>query len=115
MSFAIALAALLAAPTTMPPPPPGLQFGFFRMVAFRQRAKELGCGAGDLDAEFEAIRKKLAKRYGKKPFSMPKVPYSGPGECAVVVPVYHVNLADFRRQAEAALAAPAPSTPTQGE
>jgi hypothetical protein len=114
VSVALAL-ALLAAPVAAPAPPPGLMFGFFRMVVFRDRARELGCGARDLDAGFEAIRKRLAKRYGKKAFSPPKHPSGGPGDCGAMVSVYRVNLADFRRQADAALATPAPSMPTQGD
>jgi hypothetical protein len=114
VSVALAL-ALSAAPVAAQEPPPGLMFGFFRMVVFRDRARELGCGAGDLDAEFEAIRKRLAKRYGKKAFAPPKHPSGGPGDCFVAVSVYRVNLGDFRRQAEAALATPAPSPSTQGE
>jgi hypothetical protein len=105
MSLVLAL-AMLAGPAALPPPPPGLQFGFFRMVAFRDRAKELRCPAGQLDQEFESLRKRLAKKYGKKAFANPKHPPSGPGDCFVVLSVYRVNLADFRREAEKALAAP---------
>jgi hypothetical protein len=92
----------------MPEPPPGLLFGYYRMFAFQQRAKELGCPAGALDGELEAIRKRLMHRYGKKPFSPPKPPPGPPGDCYSVLMVYRVNLADFRKQAEAALAAPLP-------
>lgn len=98
-----ALAMLLAQATTAEPPP-GLQFGFFRMAAFRQRARDLGCGSGTFDDELESLRKRLAKRYGKQAFAWPKIPNSGPGECQVAMSVYQVNLADFRREADAALA-----------
>jgi hypothetical protein len=109
--FALAMAAGQAAP----PPPPGLLFGFFRMAAFRQRAKELHCAAGDLDGQLEAIRGRLVRRYGKKAFAYPKIPSSGPGECYVAVSVYRVNLADFVREADAALNAPAPRASNAAE
>jgi len=101
----LVLAMLMLGGQAAVPPPPGLLFGFYRMVAFEQRAKELGCGAHDLDREFEAIRRQLARRYGKKPFSRPKIPPGGVGDCYSAVSVYRVNLADFRRDAAAALAA----------
>jgi hypothetical protein len=85
--------------------PPGLSFGFIRMAVFRQRARELGCRAGDLDGELEAIRKRLAARFGKKAFAYPKVPHSGPGDCFTALSIYRVNLGTFRREAEAALGA----------
>lgn len=90
---------LLAA---QPAPPPGLQFAFFRMAAFRQRVLESNCGA-DLDA-LEALHKRLAQRFGKQAFAWPKVPRSPPSDCRLVSSVYQVNLVDFRRDAEAALA-----------
>ena len=104
MSVAMAL-ALLAAPATAAAPPPGLVFGFHRMAAFRQRAKELGCGAIELDNQFEAVRKKLVRRYGKKAFALPKIPSGAPGDCYVATSVSRANLADFRKEAEAVLAA----------
>jgi hypothetical protein len=100
-----ALAALLAQAATAEAPP-GLQFGFFRMAAFRQRARDLGCSSGTLDDELDTLRKRLAARYGKQAFAWPKTAKSGPGECQVTMSVYQVNLADFRREAEAALAQP---------
>lgn len=104
MSLALAL-ALLAAPAALPPPPPpGLVFGFYRLVVFQKRAKQLRCGANELDHEFEVIRKKLVQRYGKKAFAPPEVPTGGFGDCGAAISVYRVNLADFRKEAEAALA-----------
>jgi hypothetical protein len=91
-----------------PAPPPGLQFGFYRMAAFQQRAKELRCNRGALDAEFEMLRKRLAERYGKQAFKLPKIPNSGPGDCGSAESVYRVNLADFRKEVEAVLSSPAP-------
>lgn len=98
--------ALLLAQASPTAAPPGLQFGFFRMAAFRQRAKDSGCERGALDAELDGLRERLFKVYGKA-FAWPKVPKSGPGDCRMVESVYRVNLADFRREAEAALAVPA--------
>ena len=75
------------------------------MAAFKSRAKQLGCGAGALDGELEAIRKQLAKRYGKEAFAWPKTPPSaGQGDCYVALMVYRTNLGDFKREADAALA-----------
>ncbi|HEX8580268.1 MAG TPA: hypothetical protein VF655_11840 [Allosphingosinicella sp.] len=108
MTLPLALLLIAAAPPAAAPPPPGLQFGYFRMLAFQQRARELHCGAGDLDSQFAAIRKKLVARYGKAVFGTPKMPKGGPGDCSVALSVYRVNLADFRKEADAALAA-APS------
>jgi hypothetical protein len=109
MSLLLALALAGSQIAAPPEPPPGLLFGFFRMVVFRDRAKELHCASGELDREFEGIRRQLARRYGKKAFTPPEHPPGGPGDCGVVLSVYRVNLADFRRDAEAALRAPAPS------
>ena len=106
MSLMLAI-AMLASPAASSEPPPGLLFGYYRIFAFQQRAKELGCAAGDLDREFQEIRRELIRRYGKKPFSPAKPPPGGPGDCHVAVSVYRVNLADFRREAAAALGAPA--------
>jgi hypothetical protein len=106
--MSLALAILMLAGRAPPPePPPGLLFGYYRMVVFQQRARELHCGAGDLDRALEDIRSRLNKRFGKKAFSPPRHPSAGPGDCGVILSVYRVNLADFRRQAEAALNAPA--------
>jgi hypothetical protein len=114
MSLAIAFVLAAAAPAP-PAPPPGLQFGFWRIVAFEARAKQLGCPAGDLNGQFEAIRKKLVSRYGKKAFAKPKIPDGGHGDCFAAVSVYRANLGSFRREAEAALAGPAsdPFKPTE--
>jgi len=109
MSLSLALLLVAAAPP--PEVPPGLQFGYIRMAVFQQRAKELHCGAGQLDGEFAAIRKKLVARYGKKAFGKPKIPNGGPGDCFSALSVYRVNLADFRKQAEAALAAAPAAAP----
>jgi hypothetical protein len=114
MSLLLAV-ALLGGQAAMPPPPPGLLFGFYRMAAFQQRARELRCGAGDLDRQFETIRRQLVRRYGKKPFSVPKMPSGGPGDCGSAMVVYRVNLADFRREAEAALRGPPPGVSTPAE
>lgn len=110
-----AFAMLLAQPVATPVPPPGLQFGFFRMAAFRHRAKELRCNSGALDAQFEALRKRLAKRYGKQAFALPKIPSSGPGDCRAAEVVYRVNLDDFRREVEAALASSPPARGREGQ
>jgi len=89
--------------------PLGLLFSFYRMNVFRERAKELHCDARDLDRELEGIRHQLARRYGEKPFSPPEHPPSGAaGDCSVMLMVYRRNMADFRREAAAALSAPAP-------
>lgn len=104
MSFLLALAL---AEAVAPTPPPGLQFAFWRMAAFKSRAKELGCGAGGLDGELEAMRKQLAKRYGKEAFAWPKIPASArasDGDCYSALMVYRANLGDFKRDAAAALA-----------
>jgi hypothetical protein len=114
MSLALA-AAMLAGQAAMPEPPPGLLFGYYRMFAFQQRAKELHCPAGEYDGEFEAIRNQLIRRYGKQPFSPPKPPPGGPGDCETALVLYGVNLADFRKAGAAALAAPMPSTSTPAE
>ena len=103
----IAMGMALLAQASPTAAPPGLQFGFFRMAAFRQRAKDLACERGALDAELDSLHERLAKVYGKQAFAWPKVPKSGPGDCRMVESVYRVNLADFRREAEAALAVPA--------
>jgi len=105
ISATLALVLIQASPAATEPPP-GLQFGFFRMAAFRQRVKDLGCNRGQLDAELEDLRKRLAARYGKKAFSWPKIPNSGPGDCRSVEMVYRVNLVDFRKAVDTALAAP---------
>ena len=102
--IASAVALLLAQAAAVPPP--GLQFGFFRMAAFRQRVQESNCPA-DLDA-LEVLRRRLAARFGKQAFAWPKVPKTPGGDCSVVSNVYSVNLADFRKEAEAALAGPVP-------
>ncbi|MEA3004425.1 MAG: hypothetical protein QOH81_3213 [Sphingomonadales bacterium] len=114
MSLALA-AAMLAGQAAMPEPPPGLLFGYYRMFAFQQRAKELHCPAGNLDSELETIRTQLIRRYGKKPFSPPRPPPGGPGDCETAVVVYRVNLTDFRKEAAAALAAPVPIISTPAE
>ena len=105
ISTALALVLMQASPPAAEPPP-GLQFGFFRMAAFRQRAKDLGCNRGQQDAELDILRKRLAARYGKKAFDWPKIPNSGAGDCRSVEMVYRVNLADFRKEVDAALAVP---------
>ncbi|MDO7843487.1 hypothetical protein [Sphingomonas immobilis] len=101
-------AAMIAGAASLPAPPPGLQFSFYRMLAFQQRAHELNCGSGDLDAELADLRRKLIERYGKKAFSPPKQPASGmPGSCFSITSVYRVNLGDFRKLVAETLAAPA--------
>jgi hypothetical protein len=110
--MSLALAAAMLAGQAMPEPPPGLLFGYYRMFAFQQRAKELHCPAGNLDSELEALRKQLIRRYGKKPFSPLKPPSGGPGDCYVMLSVYRANLPGFRKQVEADLAAPVPGVST---
>ena len=114
MDFIPILSSLVLATQPMAPvpetPPPGLLFGFYRIHAFASRADELGCGGPDrnaLDREFAALRKKLIARYGEKPFSPPKPPRAGPGDCSAVLMVYRVNLGEYRKAAEAELAKPA--------
>lgn len=105
MSLLLALA--LAEATAPVAPPPGLQFSFWRMAAFKSRAKDLGCGAGGLDGELETVRKQLAKRYGKDAFAWPKIPSSAAvreGDCYMALMVYRTNLGDFKREAAAAIA-----------
>jgi len=104
----LALVALLAAPTAAPEAPPGLAFGHIRMQVFQHRAHELHCPSAELDAQFAAVTRRLRDRYGKKAFPDHKVPSGGAGECWSVLSVYRVNLADFRKLAEAALIPPAP-------
>jgi hypothetical protein len=100
------LAAVLAG-ASQAPPPPGLLIGFYRMLAFQQRARELNCGAGDLDDQLAELRRQLIDRYGKKTFSPPKQPPTGlPGTCLSAITVYRVNLVDFRKEVAAALATP---------
>jgi hypothetical protein len=104
--LSLLLALALAEATAPVAPPPGLQFSFWRMAAFKSRAKQLGCGAGALDGELEDIRKQLAKRYGKDVFAWPKSPPPAgrDGDCYVALMVYRTNLGDFKREAAAALA-----------
>lgn len=104
--IAAAVFLMSQAVSPAPAPPIALQFGFFRMAAFRQRVIESNCGA-DIDA-LEALRKRLANRYGKKAFAWPKPSESPPGDCRMVSSVFAVNFAKFRREAEAALATPEP-------
>jgi hypothetical protein len=111
--LSIALVALaLAQATPAPQVPPSLLFGFYRMVAFHQRAADLKCEGPDrkaADDEFDSIRKRLIARYGKQPFSPPRPGPSGPGDCRAVMMVYQTNLAEYRKLVDSALAAqPAP-------
>ncbi len=106
------IVALAAALLTSEPPPPGLLFGYYRMLAFEKRSQASRCGTGDLDRELDGLRDRLAARYGKTPFSPPAQPVM-PGECSTIVTVYRVNLADFRKEAEAALASPTNAAPPQ--
>lgn len=105
----IVTALLLGASASALTPPPGLQFGFYRMAAFRQRVIESGCSA-DLDT-LEDLRRRLAERFGKRAFTWPNVPTSAPGDCSAVSSVYTVNLADFRKEAAVALAIPGAPKP----
>lgn len=107
--MSVLLAAAMLAGQPAPRPPVDLLFGYYRMVVFQQRARELHCRAGDLDRALEQIRRRLNKRYGKKAFSPREHPPGGPGDCGVILSVYRVNLAGFRRDAEAVLSAPAPA------
>jgi hypothetical protein len=107
MSLLLA-AAMLGSQSAPPRPPVDLLFSYYRMVVFQQRARELHCQAGDLDRALEQVRRRLNKRYGKNAFSPREHPPGGPGDCDVILTVYRVNLAGFRRDAEAALSAPAP-------
>jgi hypothetical protein len=103
----IALALATSAAPADAAPPPGLLFGFYRMIAFRDMANSLGCQGGEkaqADAEFVAIRKRLIARYGKRPFSPPRQRVAPRGDCFTAISVYRVNLADYRREVDAALA-----------
>ena len=102
-ALASALLVMAASQTAAAEPPPGLQFGFWRMVAFRARARELRCASGDLDQTFEGLRRQLVARYGRDAFKIPDIPRSGPGECSIALSVYRVNLADWQREVAAAL------------
>jgi hypothetical protein len=113
--LALALLLTASAPASLPEAPPGLAFGQIRMQVFQHRAHELHCPSGDLDRELEQIVRRLQDRYGKKAFPAHKVPAGGPGDCFVVLSVYRVNLADFRKVAEAALKAPASSAQPPAE
>ena len=103
-AIASALMVMAVPQTSAAELPPGLQFGFWRMAAFRARARELHCGAGDLDRTFEDLRRQLVARFGEDAFKVPEVPKGGPGECSVALSVYRVNLDDWRREVAAALA-----------
>ena len=80
--------------------PGDITFLFYKVSALRQMAHERGCDAGDENARYDAVRKRLIARYGPSIFSPPK-PQKGPaGDCGVVL-VYRVNLADLERAAAA--------------
>ena len=111
--MSIALVALaLAQATPAPQAPPYLLFGFYRIVAFHQRAADLKCGGPErkaADDSFDDIRKRLIARYGKQGFSPPRPAPSGPGDCRAVMMVYTTNLAEYRKLVNSTLAAaPAP-------
>jgi hypothetical protein len=111
--LSIALVALaLAQATPAPKAPLDLLFGFYRIVAFHQRADDLKCGGPErkaADDAFGEIRSRLIARYGEQGFSPPRHPPSGPGDCRVVMMVYQTNLAEYRKVVDATLAAaPAP-------
>ena len=111
--MSIALVALaLAQATPAPKAPLDLLFGFYRIVAFHQRADDLKCGGPErkaADDAFGEIRSRLIARYGEQGFSPPRHPPSGPGDCRVVMMVYQTNLAEYRKVVDATLAAaPAP-------
>lgn len=109
--MSLVLAALLAsAAVPAPPPPPGLLFNFYRVVASQRYARALGCGAADLDRDCDALRSRLFKRRGKMCFWPPKSPAEAEGSCQTAMSVYRVDRADFRAEADAALAAPIPSS-----
>lgn len=104
MIFGLVLAASSTA--TAPTPPPGLQFGFWRMAAFKQQAKDMRCQVGDMNAELEKLRKQLEKKYGKESFAWPKTQPTPPGlggDCSTITMVYRANLDSFRKEANADL------------
>ena len=104
--MSVLLASLLLGASPAAEAPGGLQFSFWRMASFKSRAADLRCNAKELDRELEQVRKQLAARYGAKAFAWPKIPKGqGPkgGDCYSVVMVYRTNLADFKREAAAAL------------
>ena len=111
--MSVALIALaLAQATAAPKAPIDVLFGFYRIVAFHERADDLKCGGPErkaADDAFVEIRKRLIARYGEQGFSPPRHPPSGPGDCRVVMMVYQTNLADYRKFVDSTLAAaPAP-------
>jgi hypothetical protein len=111
--LSVALVALaLAQETAAPKAPIDLLFGFYRIVAFHDRADDLKCGGPErkaADDAFGEIRRRLIARYGEQGFSPPRHPPSGPGDCSVVMMVYQKNLAEYRKHVDSALAAaPAP-------
>ena len=89
-----------------------LRFHYYRMVVFQQRARELHCGAADLDRELEIIRRRLNKRFGKNAFTPTEHQPGGPGDCYIILNVYRHNLEEFRMRADATLNAPAPAAAT---
>jgi hypothetical protein len=108
---ALLAAFMLASQPAAPLPEHVLRFHYYRMVVFQQRARELHCGAADLDRALEKIRRRLNKRYGKNAFTAMDHSPGGPGDCGVILMVYRRNLEEFRMQADAALNAPAPAAP----
>ena len=105
--MSLVLAALMAASQPAAPMPEHvLRFHFYRVLVFRQRARELGCGAGELDRQLEQIRSRLNRRFGKDAFAHQQFPPGGPGDCGILLSGYRRNLDGFRKDAEAALDAP---------
>ena len=109
---ALLAAFMLATQPAAPLPQHILRFHYYRLVVFQQRARELHCEAGDLDRALEKIRRRLNRRYGKDAFKPWDPAPGGPGDCRSILNVYRRNLEGFRRDAEAALNAPAQAAST---
>ena len=111
MSWLLA-AFMLASQPAAAKPPPGLVFSYYRIVVFQHWARERHCEARDLDRALEQVRRRLNKRYGKGAFR-PWVPEpGGPSDCGSILMSYRLHLDGFRKDAEAALNAPAPAAST---
>jgi hypothetical protein len=111
---AILIALTLSQAAPVAAAPPGILFGFYRVFAFKTRADQECRGWLDkpaLDQAYDELRRKLIARWGEKPFSPKKPPRAGAGDCQVIMNVYRVNFAEYRKAAEAALASQSAEAP----